>query len=183
MPAPMVAARRPDRKGRSSSQPIPRDKKFTKIRAPFTGIPVVVMRSDAFRTLGIHARRLLDALLVEHVAHACQENGRLVATYDQLVQEFGIPRRKIRGAIAELEKRGLVRRTAVGCGNRRTGDRQPSMYRLTFLGSAPDRLDPTDEWQSYVAPKAAAKTDRPVSLPDIRGCHMVEPFRVSHGGT
>jgi hypothetical protein len=178
----MVAARRHDRQGRSSSQPIPRDKKFTQIRAPFAPIPLEVMQSDAFRTLGIHARRVLDVLVIEHVAHRFLENGRLVATYDQLARAH-IPRRKIRGAIKELEERGLVRRTAIGNGNRRTGDRQPSLYRLTFLGSLPDRMEPTDEWRSYVAPKPTPKTDRPVSLSDIGGCHTVEPCRVSHGGT
>jgi hypothetical protein len=178
-----ASARRPDRKGRSSSQPIPRDKKLLQIPAPFAAIPIAAMRSDAFRTLSIHPRRLLDALLEEHTAHSGLENGRLIATYDELDQEYRIPRRKIRGAIAELEKRGLVRRTAVGSGNRRTGDREPSRYRLTFLASLPDRMGPTNEWRSYVAPKPSRKTHRPVSLSDIGGCHMVEPFRVSQGGT
>jgi hypothetical protein len=178
----MVAARRHDRQGRSSSQPVPRDKKFVQIPAPFAPIPLEVMQSDAFRTLGIHARRVLDVLGIEHVAHRFLENGRLVATYDQL-ERAHIPRRKIRGAIAELETRGLIRRMAVGSGNRRTGDRQPSLYRLTFLGSVPDRMGPTDEWRSYVAPKPARKTHRPVSLSDIGGCHTVAPRRVSHGGT
>jgi hypothetical protein len=179
----MVAAFRADQKGRSSSQLIARDRKLVQLPTPFTAIPVEVMRSPAFRTLGIHARRLLDALLVEYTAHGQRENGRLPMPYDQLEREWHIPRRKIRGAIAELDKRGLVRRTAIGSGNRRTGDRQPSLYRLTFLGSLPDRMDPTNEWKSYVASKPTPKTDRPVSLSDIAGCHTVEPRRVSYGGT
>jgi hypothetical protein len=179
----MVAGFRADQKGRSSSHPMGRDRKLVQVPAPFVPIPSEVMRSDAFRTLGIHARRLLDALLIEHLAHRNLENGRLVATYDQLEREWHIPRRKIRGAIAELETRGLVRRTAAGSGNRRTGDRQPSLYRLTFLHSLPERMEATNEWRSYAIPKLMPKTDLPVSLPDIAGCHRVTPRRVSYGGT
>src|SRR5438034_830129 len=100
-----MAAFRADQKGRSSSHPMGRDRKLVQVPAPFVPIPVEVMRSPAFRTLGIYARRLLDALLEDNTAHRNLENGRLIATYDQLDQEYHIPRRKIRGAIAELDKR------------------------------------------------------------------------------
>lgn len=181
----MAAGFRADQKGRSSTKLIPRDRKLFKIPAPFAAIPLEVMRSPAFRTAGIHTRRLLDALLIEHVAHGSLENGHLVATYDQL-EDAGIPRRKIRGAIADGEARGLIRRTAIGSGNRRTGDRAPSRYRLTFLSSVPDRMGPTDEWRNYVplpAPERRQKAHQPVPQPDISGCHTVAPRRVPHGGT
>jgi hypothetical protein len=43
-----------------------------------------MISSLTFRALGIHARRILDFLQVEHAAHGCKENGNLGATYRQL---------------------------------------------------------------------------------------------------
>jgi hypothetical protein len=179
----VVASHRVDRKGHSSSKLLTRDKELIALPTPFVPIPVEVMRSSAYMTLGIHGRRLLDFLLIEQIAHGHQLNGRLVATYDQLA-EAGIPRRKIRGAIADLEKRGLVRRTAIGCGNRRTGDRQPSRYRLTFFGSLPDRMEPTNEWRLFTAPKRRPKAPKNTSAGvtiDNLGCHTVVLRRALHG--
>ena len=179
----MAAFGRPDKRGRSSAALMPKDRKLLQLPAPFVAVPLEVLRSDAWRGLGIHARRVLDALLVEHVAHRGLENGRLVAPYDQLEKDWGISRRKIAGAIRELEQRGLVQRVAIGHGNRRTGERAPSLYRLTFLASLPDRLPASNEWRAYSAPRRSAKTDRPVSLSDTTGCHAVAPRRVARGGT
>lgn len=174
---------RPDATGRSSSTLMPREKKLTSIPAPFVAIPAEVVRSDAFRTLGIHSRRVLDALLIEHVNHRLTENGRLIATYDQLEKDYGVPRRKIAHAIRDLEERGLIERTAVGCGNRLHGQRSPSRYRLTFLHSLPDRIYASNKWRQYKAQRRARKTDRPVPLPDAEGSHMVAPLWVSQDGT
>jgi hypothetical protein len=132
--------------------------------------------------LGIHGRRILDALLVEHNAHAGRENGRLIVTYDQLERGWGVSRRKIAPAIRDLERRGLVRRTAVGCGNRKTGERQPSQYRITFLNSFPDRLRETDEWRAFTAPGRRKKTGSPVSQHDESGGQEVASTRRSNGG-
>jgi hypothetical protein len=178
----MTTFGRPGRNGRSSSAPKPKDKAFLKVRAPFVAIPTEVIVSDAFRTLGIHGRRILDALLVEHNAHAGRENGRLIVTYDQLERGWGVSRRKIAPAIRDLERRGLVRRTAVGCGNRKTGERQPSQYRITFLNSFPDRLRETDEWRAFTAPGRRKKTGSPVSQHDESGGQEVASTRRSNGG-
>lgn len=170
---------RPDKTGRSSSKPMPKDKRFRRVPAPFCAIPVAVMHSDAYRTLGLQSRRVLDALLLDHASHTGLENGRLVATFDQLEKVRGISRRKIAPALRDLEKRGLIQRTAVGCGNRRTGERQPSRYRLTFLPCAMDRMLATDEWKEYTAPHRTRKTDRPVPPSNTSGDHVVASQRVA----
>lgn len=113
-------------------------------------MPVAVMKSAAFMTAGISSRHVIDALVLENAKHAGRENSRLIATYDQLV-EAGISRRKIPGALADLDKRGLVRRTVIGSGNRKAGESKPSQYRLTFFGT--ETAGPTDEWRDYIAPK------------------------------
>ena len=67
-----------------------------------------LQRSPAWRLAGIHARRLVDCLQVEHRDHAGRENGNLKAPYDQL-EAHGIPRRCIHDAIDEAVWLGLIR--------------------------------------------------------------------------
>src|SRR5689334_15062718 len=74
---------------------------------PWIWLTRSMLESDAFRALGINARRVLDFLQLEHMAHAGQENGRLFAPYRQLVL-FGIPRSEISGAIEQLEALGFI---------------------------------------------------------------------------
>lgn len=144
---------------RAGRQGLPQDNQFLQPPKPYVPMPIKVMRSPAFMRLGIHARRFLDVLILEN-AKDRRQNGRLIATYDQLVKT-GISRRKISGARAELEIHGLMRRTVIGSGNRRTGDRKPSLYRLTFFGT--EDMGPTDEWRAYIASKRLPKKRPPMS--------------------
>jgi hypothetical protein len=59
----------------------------------------------------------------------------------------------------------------------------PSRYRLTFLGSLPDRIGPTDEWRQYVASKPNRNSGCPVPQPNVAGVHMVLSARRARGGT
>ncbi|MCB2081951.1 MAG: hypothetical protein H6908_00670 [Hyphomicrobiales bacterium] len=63
--------------------------------------------SPAWRGMSINCRRLMDFLMLEHMAHAGTENGNLYATYDQL-EAFGIPRRLVHRTLTEAERLGLV---------------------------------------------------------------------------
>jgi len=171
---------RPDATGRSSSAPLPRVKNLLRLPAPFVAIPVEVMRSDAYRTLNIQGRRVLDALLVEHASHASRENGRLIVTYDQLQRAYGMSRRKIAPAIKDLEQRGLIRRTAEGYAT--DGKRQPSLYRLTFLASLPDREGPSGEWRKYKKPSGKKEAD-PEPASAMSGNQRLVPVRRPHGGS
>lgn len=63
--------------------------------------------SDAWRTLPINARKLLDFLSLEHMSHAGTENGFLKAPYSHL-EDYGINRRFINKAISDAEERGLL---------------------------------------------------------------------------
>ena len=47
-------------------------------------IPRDVLRSDAWRSLGINERRVVDFLLLEHLSKGGRENGKLKAPYRQL---------------------------------------------------------------------------------------------------
>lgn len=94
-----------------------------------------VLTSTAWRDLGINARRFLDFLMVEHLSHGGQENGKLIAPRLQL-KEYGIGSRHISGAIEETVEAGLVTvRRGVG--------KRPSVYTLNWLrrhdGATPPR--------------------------------------------
>ena len=148
---------KPDATGRSSGKFSGRDKK---LRAPPRGEPWIwhtreMLTSEAWRTLGVHARRLIDFLEIDHMSNAAQSNGELMATYDQLT-DYGIPRRKIKGAIEEAKRLGFI---DVDYGGRWNMTNRPSLYRLTYYT---DRYGdpPTNDWRGF-RKKGIEKQKRP----------------------
>jgi hypothetical protein len=111
---------------------------------------VTLKASMAWRGKSASLCALLDALEVENMKHAGLDNGRLMATYNQLVQ-FGMRRNSIRGAIREGIRRGLLRLTEHGR-NPTTGKGILSRYRLTYLPTVD--APPTDEWKRYLVAKS-----------------------------
>ena len=84
-----------------------------------------MLRSPAWQSLGINARRLIDFLMIEHMSHGGRHNGYLLAPREQL-ENFGIGRRLITGAIKEAQAAGLIDvKPGVG--------RQPSTFTLRWL--------------------------------------------------
>jgi hypothetical protein len=92
---------------------------------PWVWIPREVLRSPAWRKLGINARRLIDFLLIEHMNHGGKENGFLLAPRNQL-EAFGIGRRHITGAIEKALAAKLID-VKPGIG------RRPSTFTLRWL--------------------------------------------------
>ncbi len=141
-----------DHTGRSSGK---RTGRAGKAHRPPKGEPWVwqpreLIASPSWRLRSINCRRFIDFLMVEHMNHAGTENGRLQATYDQLVL-WGLPRSEIRKAIEEAEFLGLI---GYRRGGRWAGTNTPSIYRLTFL---PDHESnpPTNEWKRITAEAVA----------------------------
>src|ERR1700710_124796 len=75
-------------------------------------LTVELLESDAWRSLSINARRIIDRLVIEHLHHGGAENGRLRVSFRQF-EDFGASRNSISEAISELENHRLlvVRRT------------------------------------------------------------------------
>ena len=73
----------------------------------FIMLPRELVEGDAWRGLGINARRLLDFLMIEHLRHGGKHNGYLLAPQRQLY-EFGIGAHFVTAAIDEVERAGLV---------------------------------------------------------------------------
>jgi hypothetical protein len=91
----------------------------------FAMIPRDLLRSPAWKSLGINARRFIDFLLLEHMSRAGKENGNLKAPYDQL-KAFGIDGHYAARAIRDTEAAGIV-------DVKRGGMRVANVYSLTWL--------------------------------------------------
>ncbi len=91
-----------------------------------------LIASPAWRARSIHCVRLLDFLILEHLAHGARENGQIKATYGQL-EKSGIGRRFIAGAIEEAEALRLIKVERGGrCAQALD---HMSIYTLTFYGT------------------------------------------------
>ena len=116
---------------------------------PWVWITADLLASRVWQTRSRNCIRLIDRLMLEHLAHAGKENGRLAVSYDQFV-EFGIGRRFISDAIEEAEDRGLIEVTFRGFKLKEA----PSRYRLSFFATsvrnergAYEWSAPTDDWR------------------------------------
>ena len=109
---------------------------------PWVWLPRDMLESDAWRSLSINARRAVERVMIEHMAHAGQENGNLPVTYNDF-EKHGAQRRMIKLAIAEAAACGLIIVMQRGRPSRGT-DRWPSKYALGWFPlldgtSAPNR--------------------------------------------
>jgi hypothetical protein len=122
-----------------------------------------MLRSDAWRDMSINARRMLDLLEIEHMAHGGRENGNLIVTFDEF-QAYGIRRQVIARTIAELERLGWIE---VQRGLYRGFARSmPNRFRLTARLAlvanpvcAPYYVEGTHEWRRYRSPAGSTGTD------------------------
>jgi hypothetical protein len=139
----------------------------------FVMMPRALLESNAWRTLGINERRLLDFLMLEQMRHGGRKNGDLVAPHRQLV-ETGIGGRFIATAFQNLEARGLVR-----C--QRHDAYSPNTYELTWL---PCRGSPAvNDWRRFrgPAPVLHEGAARAGDTTDVKRCSTSASRRCSTG--
>lgn len=118
---------------------------------PFVWFTMEMMVSPAWRAMSLTARRVLDRLCVEHMAHAGTENGNLVVTYSDF-RKAGIGGKNIGNAIDELVALGFI---AVDRGRGGNAEfRRPNRYTLTWLTT--ERELPTNRWRSVTLERAEA---------------------------
>jgi hypothetical protein len=109
-----------------------------------------LIESGAMRALSINARRILDRIRIEHMSHAGLENGRLKVTWNDFVK-FGVARRFIAAAQAEIIAVGIVAIERHGRKFYGEDKGAPTEYRLTYLPVAEpgDFRPPTNEWKRF----------------------------------
>ena len=122
--------------------------------APPTGelwawLSLELLASIAWRRASQHCRKFIEYLILQHFDHGRNENGNLMATYDQL-RPWGIRQVLIHEAIEEAIFLGLVVRTQEGRNPLQMGGRAPAKYRLTFYGED-DTTPATNEWKRHEA--------------------------------
>jgi hypothetical protein len=99
---------------------------------PWAWLSRELIESDAWRTALINTRKVVDRLMLEHMAHGGTENGNLVVTYDDFMQSGFTRRATISAAIKDAHRRGLIDITRHGKASAGL-DRWPSRYALGWL--------------------------------------------------
>lgn len=156
---PFASGNRHDQTGRTVAKP--RDRRFAARNRPPPDEPWVwftraLLESDAFRSLSRPALLCLFRVILEHMAHAGTANGALVVPFDDFAK-YGVRRKSVAGALAELQERGLI--TKVVAGGRAFGSaRVPNRYRLEWLPSS-DGTPARNGWKSWRATKRTASDD------------------------
>lgn len=117
---------------------------------PFVMRPVALLVSSAHRALGIHARRILDCIEIEHCRHYRKRNGELQVSYNDFVGA-GIGRRFIHGGLRDLQIVGLLEIRAGRCAPGQF--RAPNLYRLTYLRT--ECGEPTNDYKKITSLKQA----------------------------
>jgi hypothetical protein len=153
-----MSGRRHDATGRSTGEFA--DRKFRERNRPPAGQPFIwltrdILESSAYQTLSLNGHKVIARLALEHMAHGGGRNGQLRVTYSDF-ERFGIRRRSIRSALAEVEVLGFVFRTQDG--KRAWGEFGGSAaeYRLTWL-PASDGTKATNEWHRHTTPQGASE--------------------------
>jgi len=121
-------------------------KRRARFSGQFSGRPIEMLESPAWRVLSLSARRLLDRIEIELAHHGRNDNGRLPVTFEDFI-EYGITREAIAPAIRECEALGFIRVTEHGRGGN-AEYRRPNKFFLTFTrdrGSLEN--PPTDDWR------------------------------------
>jgi len=145
-----------DVKGRSVARLQGRDRR---VNGPPEGEPWAwmtraMLESPAWAALSIHARRIIDRVLVEHMAHGGTQNGALPVSYAD-IEALGIRRNRIASAIAEAVALGFLdHRRGRAAGGSAKGHVQ--VFRLTWLRTG-DGEPATNRWKALDAAEAQEK--------------------------
>lgn len=114
---------------------------------PFIWLTANLLASCAWRGMTINARKALERILLEHMAHAGKENGNLQVTHLQFISA-GVSRDYVGDAIDELAHLRLIKVTCRGRGGAGTG--HASRFLLTWFPEKGSRFC-DDPWKTVDA--------------------------------
>ncbi len=112
---------------------------------PWAFIPLSVLESNAWQSLSINARRVIERLVCEHFRHNRLENSNLRVSARQF-HHWGVTKDCLTPAIRELEERGLIE---VCSGEAIGALRPPLLFRLTFYGTL--EKSATNDWRNWTS--------------------------------
>jgi hypothetical protein len=143
---------------RSGQAENPSKGRFRKKNAPPRDEPWIwltreMLESTAWRALPTAARRIVERVLIEHMAHAGTQNGDLPVTYDDFVAH-GTRRSSIKAAISIAERLGWVDVVIPGVRGHGVA-RRATTYGLTWLPRA-DWTPASNRWRRITDADAAA---------------------------
>jgi hypothetical protein len=105
-------------------------KRRNAITTQFVAHEIGMIESYAFRVMSLAAHRVLARIEIELARHGGCDNGKLPVTFDNFV-EYGITRKTIAPAIAELVALGFIEVTFKGKKALGASYRRPNMFLLT----------------------------------------------------
>ena len=133
---------------------------------PFVWFTRKMIESDAWRSLSIHARRVIDRVILEHMAHAGTENGNLAVTHADFTK-FGVRKASTKIGIDQAIERGFIAITAKG--RKSSGvDRWPTRYALSWL-PLKDGTPPSNRWKKWATPQGGPLSQDIESTPQTGG--------------
>ena len=90
-----------------------------------------LLELQAWGTMSLAARKIVERVAIEHMGHGGTLNGSLIVTYDDF-ETFGVRRKSIAPAIKKAVALGFL--DVTGKGHRSHGiGRRPSTYGITWL--------------------------------------------------
>lgn len=125
----------------------------TPVGGKWTWITQELLESEAWRSMGINERRLIDFLQLELIASAGTRNGNLKAPHEHLAQ-FGISPGLIAPAITKAEQLGLI--------DTAKSYKVATIFTLTWLPT--HDAPPSNRWREYRNPEVTP-WPRPQNLP------------------
>src|SRR5271166_857729 len=101
-----------------------------KITEQFSARLIEMLESPAYRVLSQAAHRALSRIEIELAHHGGNDNGKLPVTFDDFVK-YGVARKTIGPAIAELVALGFIEITFKGRKALGASYRRPNLFLLT----------------------------------------------------
>lgn len=136
---------------------------------PWAWLSEELIASTAWRSMPLCARRALDRIILENMAHAGKANGDLIVTFDDLTTSGVGGRSGVARAIRILEALGFIDVTIQG--HRSFGGAHlPSRYALTWLPRS-DGRPATNRWRRIATIGEARELVQRAAQPGHREVH------------
>ncbi len=153
---------------------------------PFVWHTREMLESEAWRSMRINTRRVVERIEIEHMDHGGQENGNLPVTYADFAKH-GVREKSIKLAIADAADRGLIIVTVRGRAS--VGpDRWPTRFALGWLplfdgAAAPNRWKAWRRLEVYrhniESTRQSARRENGANIGSLPGKCPVAPTRQS----